>query len=73
MNLKEEIVLRKLIKELIKNQEKKVKGGSHPEESYDKELLDDDGFKSPSVYVPDDIKDKIKKWAKDMGLSKGEK
>lgn len=70
MDLKEEIVLRKLIKEFIKHNEKEVKGGSHPEENYDKELLDDDGFKSSSVYVPDDIKDKIKKWAKDMGLSK---
>jgi len=70
MDLKEEIVLRKLIKEFIKHNEKEVKGESHPEENYDKELLDDDGFKSSSVYVPDDIKDKIKKWAKDMGLSK---
>ena len=70
MTLKEEIVLRKLIKEFIEAH-KKTKGGSQPEESYDKELLDDYAFQSPSVYVPDDIKDKIKKWAKDMGLSTG--
>jgi len=73
MILKEEIVLRKLIKEFIKAHEKNVKGSSHPEESYDKELLDDSAFNAGSVYVPDDIKKKIKKWAKDMGLSTNKK
>jgi len=46
-----------------------VRGGSQPDESYDKELLDDEAFDAPSVLVPDDIKKKIKKWAKDMKLS----
>jgi len=58
--------LRQLIQEVIK---KHHFGGSQPEESYDKELLDDAAFEEPSVYVPNDIKVKIRKWAKDMGLS----
>lgn len=45
--------------------------GSHPDESYSMELLDDPTFKEKSVYVSDDIKDKIRKWAKDMKLSNG--
>lgn len=45
--------------------------GSHPDESYNMELLDDPTFKEKSVYVSDDIKDKIRKWAKDMKLSNG--
>ncbi len=67
---KEELLLRKLIVEFVKRD---IKPGSQPEESYDKELLDDEGFEAPSVYVPDDIKKKIKKWAKDMGLSTSKK
>lgn len=67
---KEELLLRKLIAEFVKRD---IKSGSQPEESYDKELLDDKGFEAPSVYVPDDIKKKIKKWAKDMGLSTSKK
>lgn len=43
--------------------------GSHPDESYDKELTDDPSFDEKSVYVPDDIKKKIKSWMKDMKLS----
>ena len=43
--------------------------GSHPEESYDKELVDDPAFKADSVYVPRWIKKKIKNWMKDMKLS----
>lgn len=38
------------------------------EESYDKNLLDDPAFDEKSVYVPDDIKDSIRSWAKSMGL-----
>lgn len=68
---REESLLRKLILEFIKAHD--VKTGSHPEESYDKELLDDSAFNAGSVYVPDDIKKKIKKWAKDMGLSTSKK
>jgi len=42
--------------------------GSHPEEDYEVGLLDDPSYKKKSVYVPDDIKDKIDKWAADMGM-----
>lgn len=62
--------LREIIRETIK---KSDWGGSHPDESYDEELLDDPAFNSASVYVPDDIKVKIRKWAKDMGLSTSKK
>lgn len=44
-------------------------GGSRPEESYDKELMDDPSFNTDSVYVPNWAKKKIKKWMKDMKLS----
>jgi hypothetical protein len=71
MNLKEELILRKLIREFVAVH--KSRRGSHPEEQYDEELLDDPAFNSGSVYVPDDIKKKIKKWAKDMGLSTSKK
>ena len=37
-------------------------------ESYDKNLLDDPAFDERSVYVPEDIKVSIRKWAKSMGL-----
>jgi len=60
-------ILRSLIKEFVK--EYSAKAGSHPEESYDKELLDDPAYSADSIYVPNDIKKKISKWAKDMGLS----
>ena len=67
MKNKEEVLLRSLIREFVEAYA--VRGGSQPDESYDKELLDDEAFDAPSVYVPDDIKKKIQKWAKDMGLS----
>jgi hypothetical protein len=69
------IRLRKL-KELIQQAltEKKYHfGGSHPEEEYSSELLDDPDYEAPSVYVPNDIKDKINKWATDMKLSSKKK
>ena len=47
--------------------------GSQPEESYDKCLLDDPVIDKQSVYVPDDIKKSIKKWATSMGLTKKRK
>lgn len=53
--------LRQLIRESL--------AGSHPDETYSEELMDDDDFKQPSVYVPNWAKKKIKAWAKDMGLS----
>lgn len=59
--------LRTLIKEFVK--EYASRAGSHPEEAYHDELLDDPSYKADSVYVPQDIKKKINKWAKDMGLS----
>jgi hypothetical protein len=52
---------------------REVYGGSLPDETYDDELLDDPTFKEESTYVPDDIKDSIKKWAKDMGLHTGQR
>lgn len=64
--------LKKLIREALSAGKKKYHfggGGSQPEESYDMELLDDPDYRSKSVYVPDDIKNKIDKWAVDMGLS----
>ena len=65
--------LRKIIREEIKKSSRKGAsiyhfGGSHPDESYDKELLKDPAFEEESVYVPNDIKEKIKKWAIDMKL-----
>jgi hypothetical protein len=43
-------------------------GGSQPEETYDQLLVDDPVYAERSVYVPDDIKDAIKKWMVAMGL-----
>jgi len=43
--------------------------GSQPEERYDTELLDDPAWSKDSVYVPNDVKNKIKKWMKDMKMS----
>ncbi len=67
MKNKEEVLFRSLIREFVEAYA--VRGGSQPEESYDKELMDDEAFDAPSVLVPDDIKKKIEKWAKDMKLS----
>jgi len=67
MTRAEEIKLRKLIREFVEAYD--VKGGSYPDEAYDKELLDDSAYEAGSVFVPKDIKKKINKWAKDMGLS----
>lgn len=58
--------LKTLIRELVK--EHSSFSGSHPEESYHDNLLDDPAYKSDSVYVPRDIKSKIDKWAENMGL-----
>jgi hypothetical protein len=62
-------VLENFIKEVLKEERKKYHfGGSHPEEDYDTELLDDPSYLEPSVMVPNDIKNKIHTWAKQMGL-----
>ena len=58
------ITMRQLREEI-----KKVLGGSHPDESYDEELFSDPAFNEKSVYVPDFTKKRMKKWAKDMKLS----
>ena len=62
--------LKQFIKEILLSEEKKKYhfGGSHPEEDYDTELLDDEHYNQPSVLVPDDIKTAVGKWAKQMGL-----
>ena len=48
---------------------RKSLAGSQPDETYSMELMDDPAFSEKSVYVPDDVKKKIRKWAKDMKLS----
>jgi hypothetical protein len=61
--------LKHFIKEVLEEERKKYNfGGSQPDENYESELLDDPDFDAPSVYVPNDIKGSIKKWASDMGL-----
>ena len=54
------------IREIVR----KSLAGSDPNEAYSEDLLDDEAFTKKSMYVPDDVKDKIKKWAKSMKLSK---
>jgi hypothetical protein len=63
--------LRRLIRESIEEKKNYHFGGSAPEEDYTMELLDDPDFEAKSVYVPDDIKEKIRKWSRDMKLSNG--
>ena len=66
--------LRNIIREIVVEEKKKYYfGGSRPEESYESELFDDPSYHEQSVYVPDDIKKKLGKWAKDMGLSTSKK
>jgi hypothetical protein len=65
--MKDTKVIKQLLKEFIK--EYSSRAGSHPEEAYHDELLDDPAYSTDSVYVPHDIKKKIGKWARDMGLS----
>lgn len=61
--------LKAFIKEVVTEERKKYHfGGSHPEEDYDTELLDDPSYLKPSVMVPNDIKATIEIWAKQMGL-----
>lgn len=44
--------------------------GSHPDETYSSYLLEDPAFGEKSIYVPDDVKEKIRAWAKSLGLYK---
>lgn len=43
--------------------------GSQPDETYSGYLLDDPAFDESSVLVSNDIKEKIKAWAKAMKLT----
>jgi len=54
--------LRKIIRE-------EMQKDPHRNKPYTKELLDDPFFKEDSIYVPDDIKEKIVSWAKDIKMS----
>ena len=55
--------------ELLREFVRETIGGSQPDESYSLELLNDPSFEEKSMLVPDDVKDKIRKWAKDMKMS----
>jgi len=56
--------LREFIAETVRSHKKRLDfGHTRPQH-----LLDDPSFQEKSVYVPDDIKEKIKKWAKAMLL-----
>jgi basic membrane lipoprotein Med (substrate-binding protein (PBP1-ABC) superfamily) len=62
--------LRKIVREIVSEvQERNKRKGSHPEDGYNDELLDDPNYKEKSVYVPDDVKKKIDSWAKSMRLN----
>lgn len=61
----------KQIRRIIQEELKKIKIGSCSEESYNEEIFSDPTFNQKSVYVPEDIKKKIKKWGKDMGMWSG--
>lgn len=43
--------------------------GSQPSEAYSMELMDDPAFAEKSLYIGDDVKEKIRIWAKAMKLS----
>lgn len=59
-------LLRRMIRESVKSD---CWGGSHPEEMYDEEIVEDDSYKKKSVYVPDDVKKSVNAWFEKMGLS----
>lgn len=59
--------LKRFIRETIKDD---CWAGSHPDETYEQQLIDDPVMSKDSVYVPDDIKSDIKRWTKAMKLSK---
>lgn len=65
---KNENRLRSSIQRLIEKH--KHIAGSNPNEAYDGLLLDDPAEDEKSMYVPGDIKKKIKSWARDMKLTK---
>jgi len=57
--------LRSIIREVL--------GGSNPNEAYDKDLMDDPAIAKRSQYVPGDVKGKIRRYLKSMGLSRKKK
>lgn len=57
------------LKTLIREATGDCWAGSRPDEMYEQELMDDPAMKKRSVMVPDDIKDKIGRYFKAMGLS----
>ncbi len=69
MQKKIEIILKTLLREFVKEYTTRNKNGSEHEENYCLALADDPAYRANSVYVPDDTKKKINKWANDMGLS----
>lgn len=56
------ITLRQFIKEEI------MQSHLHVSKPYEIKLLDDEKYEKDSVYVPNDIKSAIEKWAKEMML-----
>lgn len=48
---------------------RRVIAGSQPSEAYSMELMDDPAFSEKSLYVGNDVKEKIRIWAKAMKLS----
>lgn len=61
--------LYELLETVVREKSMKSYAGSHPTEAYDHSFEDDPAYKERSDLVPDDIKDDIKKWSSDMGLS----
>lgn len=57
--------IRLLVREVLR--------GSDPNEAYDKDLMDDPAIDKHSQYVPSDVKGKIRKYFKSMGLSRKKK
>jgi len=56
--------LRESVREVLTETE-----ASQTNKPYSISLMDDDYFSSKSLYVADDVKEKIRAWAKKMGLS----
>lgn len=57
-----------LVKSLIREELDKILDEEWWAEAYDKTLADDPANKKDSVFVPKDVKNKIKKWSRAMKL-----
>jgi hypothetical protein len=57
------------LRSLIREASSDCWGSSRPEEMYEQELVNDESWNKKSVYVPDEIKEPIRKWMKAMHLS----